>query len=274
MTKRTAKDFLLNICQQRSVDKEIHKGLYELCGIKDEESINFGEFVQITCTLAGFETRDILRFCFFVFDKDKNGARLTTEGMRKHASFRGYLDKEELGYIVDSIYDENVPANVAHCLVGLDYDEHGRLYFPEFEMMNRHFPAVLYPVFHMQNCLRESVCGVAWWGRRIARLAQAREEAEETNRDKEEREKKEAEETEETERPSKERRRAIIKRIGCVQYYFNPQKRADMERLYAKGGGMRRQQSRLPGIKTLRSRKGLANLQSSGRGQSAANLFF
>ena len=56
-------------------------GLFDLIEAADSESIDFGEFVAAVTTYCFFEIPEVLKFCFFVFDRDKKGF-ITQEEMR------------------------------------------------------------------------------------------------------------------------------------------------------------------------------------------------
>ena len=47
--------------------------LFELVDIDNNGSLDFSEFVQTLSTYCMFGREDVLKYCFFVFDKDKNG---------------------------------------------------------------------------------------------------------------------------------------------------------------------------------------------------------
>ena len=42
--------------------------VFELVDTEDNEKIEFGEFVQATCTYCMFEPPEVLKFCFYIFD--------------------------------------------------------------------------------------------------------------------------------------------------------------------------------------------------------------
>ena len=47
--------------------------IFELIDIDESGGLSFGEFVQAVATYCVFGMDDILKFCFYIFDKDKNG---------------------------------------------------------------------------------------------------------------------------------------------------------------------------------------------------------
>jgi Ca2+-binding EF-hand superfamily protein len=35
--------------------------------------LTFGEFVELSCTFSGFEVADLIKFCFYIMDRDQTG---------------------------------------------------------------------------------------------------------------------------------------------------------------------------------------------------------
>jgi Ca2+-binding EF-hand superfamily protein len=48
-------------------------GIFELVEINHSGKIDFGEWFQTIVTYCLFEREQILKFCFYIFDRDKNG---------------------------------------------------------------------------------------------------------------------------------------------------------------------------------------------------------
>lgn len=46
--------------------------IFELIDVSNNGLLEFGEFVQALATFCMFGTDDILKFCFYIFDKDRN----------------------------------------------------------------------------------------------------------------------------------------------------------------------------------------------------------
>ena len=71
------------------------------------EKIDFGQFVLMMVTYALFETVEILKFCFFMFDKDKNG----------------FIHKDEFVLFVEMINGKGgASANTVQSITQLDVD--------------------------------------------------------------------------------------------------------------------------------------------------------
>ena len=48
-------------------------GIFELIDVNHSGSLDFGEFFQAVVTYCLFEKNEVLKFCFYIFDRDKNG---------------------------------------------------------------------------------------------------------------------------------------------------------------------------------------------------------
>ena len=106
--------FFSEICkQERNLFGE---AIFDLIDTEDTANIEFGEFVQGVCTFAMFQVVDVLRFSFFIFDKDKNG----------------YIDRDELELFVNTLHANGVQGNVMHALQSVDFNGDGKFDFGEF----------------------------------------------------------------------------------------------------------------------------------------------
>ena len=79
--------------------------------------------------------QEILQFCFYIFDKDKNG----------------YIEKDELTSLVDLLHRQTQYSNTKQALLtAFDEDNDGKMSFKEFEICHAKFPQLLYPAFRLQ----------------------------------------------------------------------------------------------------------------------------
>ena len=124
--------------------------VFELVDTEDNEKIEFGEFVQATCTYCMFEPPEVLKFCFYIFDKDKNG----------------YIDQDELTMFIEQLHQEKLQGNLASTQQSLDYNQDGKFEFHEFKQMHKQFPQVLYPAFRLQQIMMDNICGSTWWNKK------------------------------------------------------------------------------------------------------------
>ena len=149
----TLETFFSEIC--KSERNLFGDAIFDLIDTEDTANIEFGEFVQGVCTFAMFQVVDVLRFSFFIFDKDKNG----------------YIDRDELELFVRTLHDGGVQGNIMHALKSVDFNGDGKFDFGEFSALHEKFPTVLYPAFRLQTEMMANVMGSSWWNSKKAELA-------------------------------------------------------------------------------------------------------
>ncbi|KAJ1454002.1 hypothetical protein M885DRAFT_522473 [Pelagophyceae sp. CCMP2097] len=71
-------------------------GLFDLVDSADSEVMDFGEFVAFVTTYCFFEIPEILSYCFYVFDREKNG----------------FIMKDEMTLFVSALHNNQVNTNV------------------------------------------------------------------------------------------------------------------------------------------------------------------
>ena len=78
-------------------------------------SLDFGEFFQSVVTYCLFEKKEVLKFCFYIFDRDKNG----------------YIERDELQIMINVLYHvsppEEVKGNTKIALEKLDVNDDGKV---------------------------------------------------------------------------------------------------------------------------------------------------
>jgi len=112
------------------------------------ERAEFGQFVYAMMTYALFETVEIRQFCFFMFDKDKNG----------------FIAKDEFILFVEMIHKgDSAMANIVSTVESLDVDGDGKFTWEDFCKMAEVYPQVLFPCFRLQISICRNVMGVKWW---------------------------------------------------------------------------------------------------------------
>jgi len=207
------KTYYAGLTEKRSIFGD---GLFELLNIRHRGKISFGEWLHVVTTYCLFEKEDILKYCFFVFDRDKNG----------------YVEQDEFTIIINVLYHIVPPdgprGNTKVAMFQLKewwYQEDGRVDFPEVRFFNKQYPALLYPAYRLQYNMMLTTMGEEWWNGRKALLQDIREDkvkAEELKRAK-----KEA-------RKEKMRQRKIRKKMGILRYYCCPFLRSAYDKLYPK----------------------------------------
>ncbi|KAL4145855.1 hypothetical protein PRNP1_011731 [Phytophthora ramorum] len=123
----------------------------------DEDSsgvLDFSEYVEALGKFCLLNKEDMLKFCFNVFDDDKNG---TIEG-------------EELTHLVEILHEDDQTSNMKQALKSFDFNGDGKIDFAEFKQLNSQFPSLLYPAFRIQQNMKIFTLGEKWWERKIEEL--------------------------------------------------------------------------------------------------------
>ncbi|RLN49978.1 hypothetical protein BBJ28_00024730 [Nothophytophthora sp. Chile5] len=122
--------------------------------------LDFSEYVEALGKFCILSKDDILKFCFNVFDTDKNG---TIEG-------------EELTHLMEILHADDQTSNMKLALQSFDFNGDGKIDFGEFQQLNTQFPSLFYPAFRIQQNMRIFTLGQSWWERKIDELVIERNE--------------------------------------------------------------------------------------------------
>mmetsp|Transcript_14254 Transcript_14254/g.16971 ORF Transcript_14254/g.16971 Transcript_14254/m.16971 type:complete len:373 (-) Transcript_14254:102-1220(-) len=176
--------------------------LMELLVIKEEDSIDFGQFVLSMMTYALFETVEILKFCFFMFDKDKNG----------------FIHKDEFILFIEMIHARDITpnTNIINTVEKLDVDGDGKFTWAEFTELHHTYPQVLFPCFRIQIAICRNILGLKWWKKKKEFLVLERLAALEKN---------EKVKRKQLAMLEKQRQAAIRRDMGFVDFYLQPMQR-------------------------------------------------
>ncbi|ETI48353.1 hypothetical protein F442_07617 [Phytophthora nicotianae P10297] len=177
--------------------------------------LDFSEYVEALGKFCLLNKEDMLKFCFNVFDDDKNG---TIEG-------------QELTNLLEILHEDEQTSNMKHALKTFDFNGDGKIDFGEFKQLHSQFPSLLYPAFRIQQNMKIFTLGEKWWERKIEELAsehyeklaqQAAAGNVEDMSDEAQRARKE-----EMERTAKQKRQeqAARMRMGCLYYTCCPCRR-------------------------------------------------
>jgi Ca2+-binding EF-hand superfamily protein len=186
-------EFYRMIHEKRSIFGD---SIFELIDIDHSGGLEFSEFVQTLGTYCIFGQQDILKFCFYIFDKDKNG----------------FIEMDELHALIDVLHDVEKTSNLTVALNKLDRNGDGKIDFKEFIEMNKEFPQLLFPAFRIQENMMEFTLGQQFWKDARSTLEEERQKS--RNLSEESRLKEEA-------RKYRMRAAAIKKKMGFFQYYTN-----------------------------------------------------
>eukprot|EP00752_Nemacystus_decipiens_P006883 g6184.t1 len=185
--------------------------LFELIGIRDFQELAFSEWLDAITTYCLFEEEDILRFCFFILDREKNG----------------YIEKDEMRMLVNMLYNidpvKGPTGNTKVAFEKLSVQQDGKIEFWEFELFNKAFPSLFFPAFRLQVKMMQAVWGEKWWGRKKRKLQDNLEER---------RRNEEMDRLADTNRLENMRQRRIKRKMGACKYYCWPCGRAEYDKMF------------------------------------------
>ncbi|KAG5191421.1 hypothetical protein JKP88DRAFT_285228 [Tribonema minus] len=176
--------------------------IFDLLGVRDTREIDFGEWLQAIVTYCLFDESDVLKYCFYILDREKQQLRKGAVGGAKADAFikeryivmdesklladllynvdckrrpsgntrNGYIVMDELKLLADMLYDvdpkRGPSGNTRIALNKVPVQADGKIEFWELELFNKAFPSLLYPAFRMQVKMTQLVWGEDWWDRR------------------------------------------------------------------------------------------------------------
>lgn len=127
------------------------EGLLDLVETESPSYVSFGEFIDIVCIWCTFDIDDIVKYCYFIIDREKTGT----------------CNKLEVKYFVRQIWNYDTSSNIE---VGLEYLDRfdggdGLITYQEFLEMVRLFPQTFAPAFALQTNFYRNSFGLDWWER-------------------------------------------------------------------------------------------------------------
>ena len=172
--------------------------IFELIDIDNSGTLDFSEFVTAVGTFCMFGKIDVLKFCFYIFDKDKNG----------------YIEEDELHCLIDVLQgDGGGYSNTKQAILGaFDGDGDGKMSFPEFVQLHGKYPQMLHPAFRIQDSIMQRTMGNSWWATKKDTFHKAREKDV-----KDAAQAKQAEIQAQIDR----QKRQIRRKMGTLNYYLN-----------------------------------------------------
>ena len=175
--------------------------IFSLIDCDNSGQLDFSEYVQAMSTFCILGQEEVLQFCFFVFDDDRNG---TIEG-------------NELSTLMSMLHQDGQSSNMKAAMEKYDFNSDGKIDFQEFQLLNAQFPTLLYPAFRMQQNMRRYTLGVKWWELKLIELKEIKNNPEAT-----------AEKEKMKKRKEKLKRLKRIARLkmGCLKYYVCPCRRS------------------------------------------------
>ena len=135
------------------VDRVALALLHEV-GSNEDQKLTFDEFVFTTCMVCTMNKEDMLHILFEIFDVDNN-EQISVREFRK------------LCAAVSEASDAIFPGNYSNMLEKFDRNHDGALSFKEFVQLEKDFPMVFFPAFHLQMELQRQTLGVSRWDRLV-----------------------------------------------------------------------------------------------------------
>jgi len=123
--------------------------MFDLIDSEFAGKITFGEFVDVTCTFACFESLEMIQYCFYILDRDKVGE----------------VDIKEVEHFIYLMWDHVVNSNLTmgvEFLRSLDGGD-GRVTFKDIILVHNAYPSVFFPAFRIQTTVIETSWGLTWW---------------------------------------------------------------------------------------------------------------
>jgi len=177
--------------------------IFNLIEPSNEEVLTFGEFLEGVCLYCLFETQDVLRLCFAVFDTDRTG----------------FISKDDIKHFIILLHDGDLRSNAK---VGMERIENrkkggGLLSFKDVCDLHRTFPSLLFPIFRLQIAFMRSTFSERWWNQKKVKLA-------ESNRVRKllEEAKAAAGEVDEEEVARQLMAQMVMDEMGTLKYYLMP----------------------------------------------------
>jgi hypothetical protein len=133
-------------------------GLFDLIDTDSTHELDFYEFAHALVTFACFTEDDLLKYCFYIFDKDKNG----------------FIEMDELDFLLECLHEGGSEASLKAVTEQIDVDRDGRISMEEFTGLNKAFPFLLFPAFRFQQAIMRETFSMDYWMRKREKLAASR----------------------------------------------------------------------------------------------------
>lgn len=167
----------------------------------DTHEINFGEFVHCVVALCCFEPQEMLRFCMYAFDPEKNG----------------HIEIEDFKALMNSLHGvippDKATGNIKESWMRLKFPVNNKITFEDLQTYHAQGPLILEPAFRWQHHMEEKYGGVAYWEKKKRRLYEDKLKADKLlEKKKAKREKKQ----------NFKKIQKIKKSMGILRYYICP----------------------------------------------------
>ena len=130
------------------------------------KELGFSEFVLLCCCWCMLNVEQILRFAFTIYDKSNTGFI----EMHELDDMMRELHKDDLKH---GGVDGNGVLRGGDAIAAETFDMHGtgRISFSDLLLLNRRYPHLLFPVFHIQYSMQLRVLGPDYWETKQAESA-------------------------------------------------------------------------------------------------------
>lgn len=158
-----------------------------------------------------FEHEEVMKFCFYVFDKDKNG----------------YVEKSELDTMLNVFHHvaqgETLKGNPMKAKKSLKIADDGKVEYDDVKEIAERFPSLWYPAFRIQNNMMIAYMGERWWAKKKQMLQDMKDLKAKRKKEKE---------MEEDAKFERLRQRKIRKKMGMLKYYLCPWNRKAYDKMF------------------------------------------
>ena len=151
--------------------------IFDLTGTKDLHAMTYTEFVEGMCTFCTFKFDDLIRFIFFILDKEKSGLIPRFQLLRFVESIHGgkkiqIFEKAILPKSAIDIADANdipsvssSPQKTTCTTIHLPTAERQRssVNYQQLKQLCIDYPTLLEPMLLFQSKLRRRIMGEVWW---------------------------------------------------------------------------------------------------------------
>ena len=115
------------------------------------------------CTFCPFETLEMLKLCFKMFDRESTG----------------YVDKDEIRHFIYGLHGTKENTTIEMGLKYLEDNDDGDGQFEFYQIKDMHFKfqVLFYPVFRLLVQMRRRTLGERWWDEKIQEMQENKEQS-------------------------------------------------------------------------------------------------
>ena len=165
---------------QRTNNGGYFDAIFHLIGTKDLHAMTYIEFVEGICTFCTFKLDDLIRFVFFILDKEKSGLIPRFQLLRFVESIHGgkkiqVFEKAIMPPSTNDIADANDIPSVSSLSPQKNFTTNTNIHLPTAERQQSSvnyqqlkqlcidYPTLLEPMLLFQSKLRRRIKGEVWW---------------------------------------------------------------------------------------------------------------